>query len=268
MSGFSDARLASEWLEANDPDFWSIGRLASVGIIAGILLVSGSYDPDRSQILNVWSMPEGDDFPTHHQSTFKRLFLQRAVCAKCGGKATVIQLRRLTYVDRETEYRNNVVCDCGYPVWRMSVDDSFSADDGLVRAERSWQRKVNLAAAGGRHSAKEIEDIRSLQRNRCLYCDALFTETCRPTKDHLVAIIAGGTDWAFNLVLACRRCNSRRREIPFEEYCKLLSEFQNRKIVLHLTRRLRALALDRLSPEALDTFYGGAIAEVLRIRKS
>ena len=266
-TGFSDVQSASDWLQANDPDFWSIGKLASVGIIAGVLLVSGSYDSERSQILNVWSVPDGTDFPAHHRATFKRLFLEKAVCAKCGSKATAIQLRRLAYVDRELEYRNNVVCDCGCPVWRMSICDYFSADDGLVRAERSGQRKTNLAAAGGKHSAKEIEEIRSLQRNRCIYCDALFKETLRPTKDHLVAIIAGGTDWAINIVLACRRCNSHRREIPFRAYCNLLSESQNRKIISHLTRRLCALNLDRLSNEALNAFYGGVVADVLRIRR-
>jgi hypothetical protein len=266
--GFLDARLASEWLQANDPDFWSIGKLASVGIIAGILLVSGSYDSKHNQILNVWSVPDGTDFPAYHQATFKRLFLQRAVCAKCGSKTTAIQLRRLVYVDRESEYRNNLVCDCGYPVWRMSVSDFFSADDELVRAERHWKRKANLSEAGGNHSAKEIEEIRSLQRNRCIYCNALFVETLRPTKDHLVPIIDGGTDWAFNIVLACRRCNSHRREIPFWTYCKTLSESQNRRIASHLRRRLRALGgVDSLPEDVLSAFRNGVIADVLRIGK-
>jgi hypothetical protein len=46
-----------------------------------------------------------------------------------------------------------------------------------------------------------------------------------------------------------------------------LSESQNRKIISHLTRRLCALNLDRLSNEALNAFYGGVVADVLRIRR-
>jgi hypothetical protein len=83
-----------------------------------------------------------------------------------------------------------------------------------------------------------------------------------------VAIIDGGTDWSINIVLACRRCNSHRRDIPFERYCKLLSESQNRKITSHLTRRLRALDLDRLPHEALDAFCGVLAADLLRTRRS
>src|SRR5205807_4981038 len=133
-----------------------------------------------------------------------------------------------------------------------SVDDSFYADDGLVRAERSWQRKINLSEAGGKHVAKEIEEIRWLQQNRCIYCNALFTDTLRPTKDHLVPIIAGSTDWALNIVLACRSCNSRRCGIPFRTYCKLLSKAQNRRIIIHLGRRMRAWEIDKIPREGLN----------------
>jgi hypothetical protein len=47
-----------------------------------------------------------------------------------------------------------------------------------------------------------------------------------------------------------------------------LSESQNRKITLHLTRRLRALDLDRLPHEALNAVCGVVTANLLRTRTS
>jgi 5-methylcytosine-specific restriction endonuclease McrA len=50
---------------------------------------------------------------------------------------------------------------------------------------------------------------RERQYNRCLYCDEVFGVGLRPTADHILAIVDGGTNWAFNIVMACRSCNSR-----------------------------------------------------------
>jgi hypothetical protein len=111
--------------------------------------------------------------------------------------------------------------------------------------------------AGGKHSAKEIEEIRFLQQNRCIYCNATFTEILRPTKDHLATVISGGTNWALNIVLACRACNSRRGDIPFRTYCKLLNKSQNHRIALLLAKRLSALNLDRLPDGAFNAFHEG-----------
>jgi hypothetical protein len=90
-------------------------------------------------------------------------------------------------------------------------------------------------------SRQEIDEILKLQEGRCIYCHALFTNTKRPTRDHLVPLSYGGTAWALNLVLACHSCNSRRGEIPFRTFCRLLSPRQNERIFNHLIRRIRAI---------------------------
>jgi len=262
--GFSKVELAAKWLDASDPDFWSIGSLGSVGTIAGILIESSSYCRQQDSTLNVWSVPAEIHFPKHHEATFTRLYLGKATCVRCGTTPAVIRLRRQIYVNGAPEFRNIIVCECGFPVWRMSLSDSLSAGDGLLRAERHWRRKASLAIAGGKHSAKEMAEIRVLQQNRCIYCDTIFTETTRPTKDHLVAVVDGGTDWSINIVLACGHCNSHRREIPFEEYCEGLGTSQMRKIAGHLTRRLSAIDLETLPPEAMEAYSEGVIVNFVK----
>jgi hypothetical protein len=127
----------------------------------------------------------------------------------------------------------------------------------MNRAEISWRRRQRIAAAGGTHSPSEILEILALQKNRCVYCDAKFTDERSPTKDHLLAIADGGSDWALNILMASRQCNSRRSDIPFRTYCKLLNQKQNQRIVKFLTKRLLSTDFLSLPSEALISFDTG-----------
>jgi hypothetical protein len=110
---------------------------------------------------------------------------------------------------------------------------------------------------GGKHSSKEIREIRTLQGNRCIYCDVEFTGDIRPEKDHVCQRALGGADWALNIVLACKRCNSLRSHIPFRTFCKLLSPAQNRKILGHLSRRISSIPADQRTSDAFIEFLIG-----------
>lgn len=124
--------------------------------------------------------------------------------------------------------------------------------------ERSaWFRKQRLKEAGGRHSSAEINWIVKMQDGRCIYCNKVFGKRILPTRDHLLALADGGANWAMNIVMACRSCNSRRCDIPFRTYCKLLSPTQNRRILSCLRRRLVAVDIDQISDEALASFHAG-----------
>lgn len=124
--------------------------------------------------------------------------------------------------------------------------------DKIATAEYSrnnvQQRKELLAIMGGKHTKREIQEILALQENRCIYCNVLFTESEVPTRDHLIPITRGGTDWALNIVMACRSCNSRRSTRHFRAYCKSLSPAQKQKIVQHLIRRIDAIELGYVPP--------------------
>jgi hypothetical protein len=131
---------------------------------------------------------------------------------------------------------------------------------GDYRPDLKRRRRQCLKAAGGKHNNEEIQEILAIQQRRCIYCNLRFTKKVPATKDHLLAVRNGGADWDLNLVMACRSCNSRRCDIPFRTFCRLLSPTQNRRILLHLSSRILALDLNRLSVEVFESFESGLAA--------
>ena len=100
-------------------------------------------------------------------------------------------------------------------------------------------------------SLEEIKQILKIQKNRCFYCNRKFGRERQPTKDHL---LCGGPHCALNIVMACLSCNSRRCDIPFRTYCKLLSTAQNKRILLCLSKRLLCHDFEKLGNVPLDAF--------------
>lgn len=211
-------------------------------------------DSVQTDDVAVFSLTEGEEFPKHLTAPFTRLFLPNALCAMCGGQPTGIPLRRVRLDNSARKGEWCIVCACGNPVWRITFGSCGDIQQAILRNEYVRRRRDNLREAGGKHAASEIREILRLQENRCIYCNSLFTPERRPTRDHLLAINYGGGDWSLNIVLACRRCNSRRGTIPFRNYCKLLSPTQNRRILIHLGKRIAALDMDRLSEDAFACF--------------
>lgn len=80
-------------------------------------------------------------------------------------------------------------------------------------------RKAREALAVGCHSQTEWEEILNRFGNRCVRCSIRAQDTYfgKLTKDHIVPLASGGTDFASNLQPLCRRCNSWKgnREIDF-----------------------------------------------------
>lgn len=140
--------------------------------------------------------------------------------------------------------RTYLVCECGFPVWHMETDVYYAAEQSLSEYAKAWRRNKAMKAAGGKHTREEIDAILQLQKGRCIYCNVLFTADTSPTRDHPVPLSYKGTAWPLNIVLACRSCNSRRAEIPFRTFCRLLSPLQNERILQHLVRRIHAINFD------------------------
>jgi hypothetical protein len=223
------------------------------GLAAESLLASS----DAAQPMGIRCfLSDGQEFPQHLKASFKRTFLENATCARCGGQSTEIALLLLVKSGGKKD-RPHIVCGCGYPVWRISDSAYFAVTEALVGADRSRERRIRNIELGGKHSSKEIREIRTFQGNRCIYCDVEFTDDIRPDKDHVCPRALGGGDWALNIVLACKRCNSLRRDIPFRTFCKLLSPTQNRRILTHLSRRISAVPADQRTSDAFIEFLIG-----------
>lgn len=58
--------------------------------------------------------------------------------------------------------------------------------------------------------------VRMAQNNRCFYCGCDMKGS--PSLEHLTPVARGGDNQRWNLVYACRSCNSRKHDKTLEEY--------------------------------------------------
>lgn len=74
-----------------------------------------------------------------------------------------------------------------------------------------------------------------LSANNCWYCG----EEDPSTIDHIVALYNGGTDDIENLVLCCKRCNSRKKSLTIEEfrYKNSWEETEYSEVINHYSAR-------------------------------
>jgi hypothetical protein len=176
---------------------------------------------------------QGGRFSEPLLSMIRRHFFEKATCVACSAPMDTIRFRELECFDAQYGVNIYLVCICGYPTWRMPRVP-YSPQSRLLNRYRRL-------AADGKHSSNEIKEILATQAGRCIYCNVEFSDAVRPSKDHILPVIKGGSNWALNIVMACRTCNSRRGEIPFRTFCKLQSPTQNRRILACLRRRLVAI---------------------------
>lgn len=66
--------------------------------------------------------------------------------------------------------------------------------------------------------------------NACFYCNYHFNQDYPPTIEHLLAVSAGGSDNAANLVLACEICNKKAGSWPLIKKIKFREYKHNAKI--------------------------------------
>jgi hypothetical protein len=260
FSGHKTELEAAAYLEQNDPSFWTYGRSCVMGLCGGVVnMIGGRLDGYGTADVFVFYSQDEQSFPMNQvRSAFEKYFWGKATCVKCLRPMVSLLLRVLPEFHGKRISKNAyLACGCGHPVWRLDSKLEFAAHSSILSASYSSQRRQSLKIAGGTHNSKEIEEILAIQENRCIYCNVNFTKEVRPTKDHLLPVSVGGTNWALNIVLACKSCNSRRGDIPFRTYCRLLSRTQNQRILIHLGRRLLALDEDHIVDEALVDFHIG-----------
>jgi 5-methylcytosine-specific restriction endonuclease McrA len=255
------AAQAAVHLQGCDPHFWSIGRDRAYGQCGGVSMGYATFDRQSKIYGFVFHLPNRSDFPKFLIPIFKSHMFGQALCAKCATPMSGFSFRSLFVVNSFRRSRADaedfIACTCGNPVWVLHSSRYLQAEGRMFRYERSLHRRRSLSSAGGRHTVKETREILALQRNRCIYCNVRFSDAVKMTKDHLLAAVYGGSNWALNIVLACKSCNSRRGDIPFRTYCKLLDPMQNQRILAHLKRRVMAINFDTLDDGAFRSFHTG-----------
>lgn len=94
--------------------------------------------------------------------------------------------------------------------------NDLAAHVALTQARDEKIRARLLAKAQGSHTKEEWQAILARYGNRCLCCEVSGVDVPL-TRDHVVPLSKGGTDFASNLQPLCERCNSAKgdQEIDF-----------------------------------------------------
>lgn len=72
---------------------------------------------------------------------------------------------------------------------------------------RSWdqRRKALKKAAPGKWTAEDLKLLHGKQHGLCAYCGHPYGQAFEV--DHVIPLAKGGTNWPYNIVIACPRCN-------------------------------------------------------------
>jgi len=71
------------------------------------------------------------------------------------------------------------------------------------------KRRAQKCKSAGTHTAADIAEIKSAQRNRCGYCRVSFSKAKKHV-DHIVPLARGGGNGRANLQLLCAPCNQTK----------------------------------------------------------
>lgn len=87
--------------------------------------------------------------------------------------------------------------------------------DACLNANGSHRRRIAERGAAGSHTGSEWLEKLNEYAGRCAYCGIVLetpskTNPRSRTKDHVVPLVHGGTDYIDNIVPACLRCNGRK----------------------------------------------------------
>jgi hypothetical protein len=83
-----------------------------------------------------------------------------------------------------------------------------------LRRLAATRRRARRRGAVGFHTSDEWKALQAAHGGLCAYC------RLRPgvTKDHIVPLSRGGSDWIENIAPACRSCNARKRDLSVRDF--------------------------------------------------
>jgi 5-methylcytosine-specific restriction endonuclease McrA len=77
------------------------------------------------------------------------------------------------------------------------------------------RRRAILRGQEVKATPKEIREAKDKARGICYYCRGKFGNL---TIDHIVPIASGGGHTLDNIVFACHACNSKKRDLPANQF--------------------------------------------------
>ncbi|WP_202912872.1 HNH endonuclease [Deinococcus kurensis] len=106
------------------------------------------------------------------------------------------------------------------PERRRAISKAWDErNPGAAQARRA-RRAQRERDAPGHHTRAEWLALLSAHHWTCAYCNANLT---RPCKDHIIPLSRGGSHDISNILPACRRCNSSKRDRDVAEFIAQLA---------------------------------------------
>jgi len=99
-------------------------------------------------------------------------------------------------------------------------------------------RRAREAEAAGSYTEGEFRARCAEFRNPCFYCGRAADEAGSLTADYFIPLYKGGTDFIWNILPACRSCNSRKGNKDPEEFLTTLENELKVGQSTHTTKRL------------------------------
>jgi 5-methylcytosine-specific restriction endonuclease McrA len=98
------------------------------------------------------------------------------------------------------------------PERREYVNQRYREDPEYRRRviDRVAARRAKNQSVPSDITLERIELLKAAQKYRCAYCD----RKRRLTIDHIIPVSKNGVHMMFNIALACRPCNSRKKDRP------------------------------------------------------
>jgi hypothetical protein len=165
--------------------------------------------------LKDWAQtPNGIEYFTRKEASLKRKE-QKRICHKEYRNTAEYKVRRkerrqqAQNVAKEQAYYYS---DQGRQVRLKALRKYRKTDKGRMASRINSHNRRTL---GGEFSKADIDRQLIAQKKRCYYCCELFSITLPYTVEHIIAVSRGGTNDPYNLLLACGRCNSSKRNKPW-----------------------------------------------------
>lgn len=151
------------------------------------------------------------------------------ICLYCGNKAT----DKPSHFARKKRHFCSMKCYANFRKELLPKEEQHSWRGGVSQTEshRRWkaknpERMAHLKArryarernAEGSHTFEEWTSLKLAQGGKCAICG----QPSKLTKDHIIPLSKGGTDYISNIQGACRSCNSRKHNKIIYENPELL----------------------------------------------
>ena len=119
-------------------------------------------------------------------------------------------------------------------IWHVRNRDKYNArmrqwrkDNPLKAKTHDDNKKAKRLGAKGSHTLEQWLSKVAFFGWRCVYCKKELTQETL-TKEHMLPLVRGGSNWVANLAPACQHCNATKRHKTPAEFARWKGETDGR----------------------------------------